>query len=898
MAFTSKPISIANVKDGQAQSNAVAYSWSGDGWDRFTPIYPKDNLLVNTKSPSLTARPCVKGSTASTSNQVTIPSDGVIELRALDSAKESYYRFMSTADNVIINTPLIQGRTYTLGFQIKSNCNVINNYVGLRAEYKREGGTWEHLDAPWNNSVVPANGSEWTYYEQQITIPENIVGFHFGLDLRGVNSTGRPTNGAWLQLKEIKLVLSDETAYPYTPNSEESPADVYPLFRGEGGKKEQPNLLWGTSMRKVPTMYWNSTGGNTAVDENRLRVFSNTVNQYGVIYPPYHKYKSQQWHVLEFEARGTSNIEVFLMSKVHTKNPNKCIKIEPMRNQTDWQKVQIPFYGALPDDYLLGIGLLVRGTGNWFEIKANTMQLVHVTPEVQGNQFTWDKWDAAEEVIKVSTVNCRKIQLKPNTFYAIESDIPVRTGNMYDCFVFPTHEVNPSSQLNGIGFNYWLGKWTDADGILEVGIRDTVVPDRRKHTVRIQEVATTLPPWDLNKYEPENAIHYEWTRWTGTGSEGVYVVAQEVEFTQSTNGQTPPSTGWVKDKPKPVIGMWQWQRVRDLYSNTTVGDWVYSSTYYGKDNIVISATEPTEKFVGMLWQTKSGTVVKEWTGTQWVTWGINADNMVADNVTVQNGVFQRIEGVEVLGGRFYTEKTEENPLEQGNTIQNSVEITNGMMQIKWIDTFYESQIDKQGQYTVNQNGMGYYVSKYDPNQPESHQSIVYDMMLSPMSGIWIENLTNETARNRGGSISVDEFGELAFRQYMYIDNTDKQLESLVVDRNLWERYGTSENQEPMVYRQFGWVQLKGAMKNKADIANGDLDKTVIFKLPDWARPKVPVRMRQQGSSQNTFLLDVYPNGEVKFSRYGATSGITAPKGSWFNICISYLGADLYVNPIH
>lgn len=47
MALESKPLSIANVQDGQNPFLHTAYAWSSDGKDRFTTTYPNENLIVH-----------------------------------------------------------------------------------------------------------------------------------------------------------------------------------------------------------------------------------------------------------------------------------------------------------------------------------------------------------------------------------------------------------------------------------------------------------------------------------------------------------------------------------------------------------------------------------------------------------------------------------------------------------------------------------------------------------------------------------------------------------------------------------------------------------------------------------------------------------------------------------
>ncbi|MRB84956.1 hypothetical protein GH851_30970, partial [Bacillus thuringiensis] len=49
MAITSKPLSIANVVNGKSPFTHYAWSWSQLGTDRFTQLYPNDNIILNSQ---------------------------------------------------------------------------------------------------------------------------------------------------------------------------------------------------------------------------------------------------------------------------------------------------------------------------------------------------------------------------------------------------------------------------------------------------------------------------------------------------------------------------------------------------------------------------------------------------------------------------------------------------------------------------------------------------------------------------------------------------------------------------------------------------------------------------------------------------------------------------------
>lgn len=136
------------------------------------------------------------------------------------------------------------------------------------------------------------------------------------------------------------------------------------------------------------------------------------------------------------------------------------------------------------------------------------------------------------------------------------------------------------------------------------------------------------------------------------GSNGVSVVAVEAEYTQSTSGTIQPTTGWSSNIPQAEVGKYMWTRTRNVLSNGNRTAYVYTVTLNGKEGVIISETAPTNPSVGTLWQKPSDATktVLEWNGTAWVNWGISVDNIVAENLTANNGVFEKVTGMELEGG--------------------------------------------------------------------------------------------------------------------------------------------------------------------------------------------------------------------------------------------------------
>lgn len=148
------------------------------------------------------------------------------------------------------------------------------------------------------------------------------------------------------------------------------------------------------------------------------------------------------------------------------------------------------------------------------------------------------------------------------------------------------------------------------------------------------------------------------------GTNGVSVIGSQIEYTLSSNGQTIPTTGWQSTLPVLTPGQYLWTRSRNALSNGTFTNWAYSVSLVGRDAILIQDVAPTNPTVGMLWQKPNDPTVLKWNGTAWIEWGIAAANIVADNLTVENGRFKKLEGTEIEGGiirnpyvRLYNDNT-------------------------------------------------------------------------------------------------------------------------------------------------------------------------------------------------------------------------------------------------
>lgn len=380
-----------------------------------------------------------------------------------------------------------------------------------------------------------------------------------------------------------------------------------------------------------------------------------------------------------------------------------------------------------------------------------------------------------------------------------------------------------------------------------------------------------------------NPQKYTWQRIKGNdgangqdgkpGENAPYVTAVQVQYAQSLDGVTPPTSGWVNDKPAPNMGYWQWQRVRDVFSNGTYGTWVATSVYYGRDAIIVSATEPNPKVDNMLWQKPSDPNVLMWNGSAWVQWGISIDNIVADNVIAENGRFQRIDGVEIYASIFGGDFTY-----IGGNIRPDIPAN----QVKREGTMTLTGGELENNYGITNNSDGV--------------SIGYGKtVLSPTALAFSENIG--TGVNQGWYVNYTIDGIIGYdyrntdvKFGLGINDMIRKRDYAIGAASGFAPYGGG--QDPIAERHGRLVELSGGFRATSVISKASLPVTINQVLPIWARPRKVRRIVQQGSGMSKFLLVIYPSGVMQLERYGTTSTVDIPSGGWINISTEYSGQDI------
>lgn len=362
------------------------------------------------------------------------------------------------------------------------------------------------------------------------------------------------------------------------------------------------------------------------------------------------------------------------------------------------------------------------------------------------------------------------------------------------------------------------------------------------------------------------------------GQNGVSVIGTQAEYVLSNSGNTPPSSGWVDVVPSAVAGMFMWTRLRNALSDGTFTDWVYTVNLIGRDAVIVSSAAPSNPVVGTLWQKPSDPTVLEWTGSDWVTWGLSLDNIVVDNATIVNGRFQRLDGVEIyasiFGGDFQYVAGNVRPDIPANQVTKTgtMTLSGGELQNDYITT-----------NTSTGEQVGYGRTILDPTRLVFDQNIGTGVDKGWYLAYTIDGIQGRDYRNTDVSIGLD------------VNDMIRKRNFVLTPASGFASYG--QGQDPTAERHGRLVELSGAFKNNNIITSANQPFTVNSPLPVWARPRKTQRRRLQGSGMSGFLIEVNTDGTIVMSRYGVATTIDVPAGAWLNIGMTYSGQDVFESGI-
>lgn len=458
--------------------------------------------------------------------------------------------------------------------------------------------------------------------------------------------------------------------------------------------------------------------------------------------------------------------------------------------------------------------------------------------------------------------------------------------------------------------------WEYSDGTTSVAYTVNYIPVDGSTGNGVKSIAVTYAVGTSGTTQPSTGWQatppnvtggqYLWTRimWTFTdntnqttysvarfGQDGISVTGTQSEYVQTTSS-VEPTTGWSTTRPTPQIGMWLWVRSRNTLSNGTYTNWVVTSSYTGRDSIFISATAPSNPTTGTLWQKPNDPTVLKWNGTAWENWGMSINNIVADNVIAENGMFKKVSGVEIVGSTIrnpYNVKYSDNSTGSGEIILENSQIKNNIKQYTSTGVFKNaySQIMAANyilMVTTNEAGNANYNQLFlDPDALN-----LQTFSASPTSGGngYGAEYTSTGLRLTDSRVSLGN-SKLEIHDLIKVETT------MLDPASGWQRYSEviGYTNTPTATRIGRVVQLAGAFKPINPMSAGQY--TINQPLPVWARPMNNVTVIQQGSGMNRILIEVRKDGAILVSRYGTTADSSLPSGAWINISCVYSGQDLF-----
>ena len=378
-----------------------------------------------------------------------------------------------------------------------------------------------------------------------------------------------------------------------------------------------------------------------------------------------------------------------------------------------------------------------------------------------------------------------------------------------------------------------------------------------------------------------NPADYTWQRFMGNqgkdGEDGISIVGVEVQYAQTTTS-TEPTLGWSYTRPTPIPGQYLWTRTRNRFSDGTFGSWATFPTMIGRDAIVVSEIAPANPSIGTLWQKPSDPNVQKWNGTKWENWGIAPENIVADNLVVKDGRFEKLVGAELESGTITNSfdfwdgslvpNTSAQMWRRGKTTIKNAEVTT-----LWEDYNKSTGAKvKEGGVIHDSDGTSVYIN--DPsnfNQTASYRS----------SGILLRD--SRVPSNVSGSF-------LSYNDLLIYPATP------IPAASGWSAYATSGANQPMAVRYGRSVRLTGAFKNNTTLPNTN-ETYKIGTLPVGLRPSTQEKWLAKGAGTTIFQITVDTNGDIlvnyRLGWTGSTFGyLTNNSGDIFNIAGGFAAADI------
>lgn len=208
--------------DGKTPYFHTAYAWSADGTDRFTKIYPGENLLLGTLPNNW---PTLEGKRATGAATISLADEKVL---VTATGNTPYYSAgVFSAEQVLSDEFIakIRGKRLVASVDVAfvNQLTVQTNDLDISIYYYREDGRVSKLRS---RKTIPSNERIWI----DALMPEDVV--NVLVAIRGSESFVR---GASFEFKNLKLEIVDEVPEItpiYTPSPSEDPINAYPSYTG------------------------------------------------------------------------------------------------------------------------------------------------------------------------------------------------------------------------------------------------------------------------------------------------------------------------------------------------------------------------------------------------------------------------------------------------------------------------------------------------------------------------------------------------------------------------------------------------------------------------------------------------------------------------------------------
>lgn len=399
--------------DGKPTYIHWAYAWSRDGMDRFTTIYPNENLFPGSKA-TLT-----EVTWSGYEYDMTLIDLTKINYKQGDRIFYSYY-----ADNTK-GTALL---TATMFFYDSSGALITTSTLRKNVEIGAKG-----------------------YAESDLIIPANAVSMRVPKIRKNASGSGTAS------YSQNKLELLSKTIY--TPSPSENFADAYPTYAGTYTDNELIDS-------EDPTKYtWQRILGDEGESASSYWI-TPSVNvikksMTGLLSPTTITFSSFTKKGLEDSIPYSGRFVIFtsadgvIWTNRYTATADSTSYTYTIPSNVNFVRARIYQAGAttaLLDEtnvpIIEDVNGLELGNRNYFSVKA---------------------WNTKPPLTS-SAVPYMDIKVEPNTQYTLSTNIPDRAG-LYDVFFFKGTDVI-SSNSNGVAKGRPRTLTSDADGILKVGMRE------------------------------------------------------------------------------------------------------------------------------------------------------------------------------------------------------------------------------------------------------------------------------------------------------------------------------------------------------------------------------------------------------------------------------------------